>query len=96
VHSNIDDDNPNIASVICSVKFNNQTSAVTVEYLLNKSKNGWKIYDVTIDDISVLSSFRIVFENVISSEGVEGLIMLLHSNELAEQIDQTINNHPDI
>ncbi len=92
VSSTIDETNPNQASIICNVKINNQTRPVSVEYLLNKSKSGWKIYDVTVDDVSVLSSFRIVFENVISSEGVDGLITLLKSDELSEQINEAINN----
>lgn len=92
VSSSIDETNHNQASIICSVKVNNQTRPISVEYLLNKSKSGWKIYDVTVDDVSVLSSFRMVFENVISSEGVNGLITLLKSDELSEQINDAINN----
>lgn len=92
VSSNIDDINPNQANVICHVKLKNQTRPIVVEYLLTKTKAGWKIYDVTVDDISVLSSFKMVFDNVISSEGVDGLIMLLKSDEISGQINEVINN----
>lgn len=90
--STIDDLNPSQASILCTARIKDQPQPVMVEYLLNKTKAGWKIYDVIIDDISILSTFKMVFDNIISSEGIDGLISLLKSDEISGQINEVVNN----
>ena len=47
---------------------------VPINYRLYKTENGWKVYDVTIDDISLISNYRTSFAKEISAVGIDGLI----------------------
>jgi phospholipid transport system substrate-binding protein len=47
---------------------------VTVDYLLHPAGDGWKVYDVTTDDVSILQNYRSQFNRIIAKDGVEGLI----------------------
>ena len=50
--------------------------AVGVDYSL-RDKNGWKIYDITIDGISLVKNFRSSFDGEIQQHGIDGLIKSL-------------------
>lgn len=52
-------------------------SPVTVDYSLYKSGNGWKIYDVSIEGISLVVNYRSSFGQVIRSNGLDSLIQHL-------------------
>src|SRR5262249_50684334 len=52
---------------------------VTVDYLLHPEGDGWKVYDVTTDDVSILSNYRSQFNRIIAKDGVEGLITRMKS-----------------
>jgi phospholipid transport system substrate-binding protein len=48
-----------------------------LDYRLEKSEMGWKIYDVTILGVSMVQTFRDSFASQISRDGVAGLIRAL-------------------
>jgi phospholipid transport system substrate-binding protein len=48
-----------------------------LDYRLEKTETGWKIYDVTIMGVSMVETFRDSFVGQISRSGVEGLIQAL-------------------
>ena len=50
---------------------------ISVEYRLRLLDEGWKIYDITIDNISLVTSYRTSFASQIRQTGVEGLIASL-------------------
>jgi phospholipid transport system substrate-binding protein len=50
---------------------------VPVNYSLRKTPNGWKAYDVTIEGISYLKSFRTDFGAEIQQKGLDSLIQRL-------------------
>jgi phospholipid transport system substrate-binding protein len=47
---------------------------VLVEYAMHKTPEGWKIYDIVVENISLVLTFRAEFEQVVRQSGVEGLI----------------------
>jgi len=49
------------------------TGDVPVEYKL-RDKDGWLIYDIEVNDISLVTSYRSAFANEISRGGVAGLL----------------------
>ena len=53
---------------------------VGVEYAMRKSAGEWKIYDITVDGISLVQTYRPVFDHVTRTEGVEGLVRRLKEN----------------
>ena len=53
---------------------------VGVEYAMRKSAGEWKIYDITVDGISLVQTYRPVFDHVTRTEGVDGLVRRLKEN----------------
>jgi phospholipid transport system substrate-binding protein len=49
-------------------------SRVPVNYSLRKTPQGWKAYDVTIEGVSYLKSFRTDFGTEIQQKGLDALI----------------------
>ena len=50
------------------------SSAVPIDYSLYKSKKGWKVYDITIDGVSLVSTYRSNFNSQIRRNKLAGLI----------------------
>lgn len=51
---------------------------VSVEYAMKKSPEGWKIYDITVEGVSLVLTYRAEFEQVTRTSGVDGLIKRLN------------------
>jgi phospholipid transport system substrate-binding protein len=66
------------ATVRTEVK-RNSGDRVPVNYSLRKTADGWKAWDVTIEGISYVKSFREDFFSEISKDGLEALIKRLES-----------------
>lgn len=49
----------------------------TLDYEMEKTAAGWKIYNVKVADLSLLSAYRDVFAEKVREGGVEGLIVFL-------------------
>ncbi|MDH5544081.1 MAG: ABC transporter substrate-binding protein [Gammaproteobacteria bacterium] len=59
---------------------------VPINYRLHKIADGWKVFDVTIDDISLISNYRTSFSREIRTAGISGLIdQLAAKNKKAMQ-----------
>ena len=56
-----------------------QTSGtpIPVDYRMRKTDTGWKVYDVTIGDASLVQTYRGTFSSEIQRSGVDGLIKSL-------------------
>jgi phospholipid transport system substrate-binding protein len=52
---------------------------VPVDYRLRKGDDGWKIYDVVIDNVSLITNYRSQFASVVRRNGIDGLITALAS-----------------
>lgn len=52
------------------------TGDVPVQYKL-REKDGWSIYDIEVNNISLVTSYRTAFANEISRGGIEGLLATL-------------------
>jgi phospholipid transport system substrate-binding protein len=50
---------------------------VPVEYAMRKSPEGWKIYDIVIEGVSLVLTYRAEFEQVTRTSGIDGLIRRL-------------------
>ena len=50
---------------------------VAIDYSLINSSAGWKVYDVTVEGISLITAYRDEFNTLVSSSGVSGLINAL-------------------
>jgi phospholipid transport system substrate-binding protein len=52
-------------------------SAIPLDYSLRRGKEGWQVYDIQVDGISLVTNYRSSFDREINNNGVEGLIKLL-------------------
>ena len=50
---------------------------VPVEYAMRKTGPTWKIYDISVDGVSLVLTYRAEFENITRTSGVDGLIKRL-------------------
>ncbi|MEQ1526823.1 MAG: ABC transporter substrate-binding protein [Gallionella sp.] len=53
------------------------TSAVSVNYEMKKSADGWKAFDIVIEGASMVMSYRGTFASEIQANGIDGLIKSL-------------------
>lgn len=50
---------------------------VPVEYAMKKNGTAWKIYDISVDGVSLVLTYRSEFEQITRASGVDGLIKRL-------------------
>lgn len=57
---------------------------VLVDYDMEKMPNGWKVYDLTVEGVSLVTSYRGTFSEQIQQSGIDGLIKTLaEKNQVA-------------
>ncbi|HWL28448.1 MAG TPA: ABC transporter substrate-binding protein [Burkholderiaceae bacterium] len=54
--------------------------AIGIDYRLEKTPEGWKIYDLNVEGIWLIQNYRNQFAQQISQNGVDGLIAALNQN----------------
>jgi len=54
---------------------------IPVTYLLEQSGSGWKVYDVTVDNISIIENYRNQFNRVINEQGFPKLMADLRAKQ---------------
>lgn len=50
---------------------------VVIDYAMRKTTDGWKIYDIVVEGVSLVLTYRAEFDSAIRNGGVEGLIKLI-------------------
>lgn len=60
--------------------------AVTIDYDMEKTPDGWKVYNVYVAGVSLVQNYRTDFANQVRDTGIDGLIKTLQSkNRSLEQ-----------
>lgn len=67
-------------------------SKVPVNYTLRKTNAGWKAWDVTIEGVSYVKSFRTDFGTEIEQKGLDAVIKRLQAQQTAPALDGARNN----
>ncbi len=52
-------------------------SGIPIDYSMEKGKDGWKVHDVLIDGVSLVTNYRSSFGKEIQTTGIDGLIKVL-------------------
>jgi phospholipid transport system substrate-binding protein len=66
---------------------------VPVDYYLEHTSKGWKVYDVVVDGISLIINYRSAFADIIESKGIDGLIAdLQDKNRRGETMEPNKTN----
>jgi phospholipid transport system substrate-binding protein len=50
---------------------------VLLDYSMRKTDDGWKIYDIVVEGVSLVLTYRSEFDAVVKQEGIDGLIKRL-------------------
>jgi phospholipid transport system substrate-binding protein len=50
---------------------------VPIDYSMEKTAAGWKVYDVMVGGVSLVANYRTEFNNVVRDSGIDGLIKSL-------------------
>jgi phospholipid transport system substrate-binding protein len=56
---------------------------VPIDYSMEKTSSGWKVYDVMVGGVSLVANYRTEFNNTVRTDGVDGLIKNLQSKNRA-------------
>jgi phospholipid transport system substrate-binding protein len=57
---------------------------IPLNYELYKRDDGWKVYDISVDNISLVTNYRSSFAQKIKSDGIDGLIKALQDKNKSE------------
>lgn len=63
---------------------------ISVDYLLRQEGDDWKIYDVTVDEISIIANYRNQFNRVINNQGFETLVNDMRAKQ--EQLQASLES----
>ena len=58
---------------------------IPIDYSLMKNADGWKVYDVVVDNISLVTNYRGSFASEIRQSGIDGLIKVLADKNRASE-----------
>jgi phospholipid transport system substrate-binding protein len=50
---------------------------IPINYTLRLGDDGWKVFDISVDDVSLVTNYRSSFARAIKKDGVDGLIRTL-------------------
>ncbi len=50
---------------------------VAIDYRMTRTSNGWKVYDVIVENLSLVTNYRGSFSTEISRSGIDGLIKVI-------------------
>ena len=50
---------------------------IPVDYSMRKTEKGWKVYDIVVEGVSLVLTYRSEFDAVVKQEGIDGLIKRL-------------------
>jgi phospholipid transport system substrate-binding protein len=71
------------AQVFSTVTLQDRGSPIDVNYQMRAAGSDWKIYDITIDAISVIANYRNQFNRVLNSGGYDKLVTILRQKQQA-------------
>ncbi len=50
---------------------------VGFDYTMHKTDQGWKVFDIVVEGVSLVLTYRSEFDNVVKQDGIDGLIKRL-------------------
>ena len=59
------------------------TPSIPVDYDMEKTADGWKVYDLIVEGVSLVTNYRSTFAEQIQKDGIDGLIKTLQEKNRA-------------
>jgi phospholipid transport system substrate-binding protein len=50
-----------------------------IDYRMSKSSGAWKVFDVVVENLSLVTNYRSSFQSEISRSGIDGLIKTIEA-----------------
>jgi phospholipid transport system substrate-binding protein len=65
------------------------TVEIPIDYKLVKKGNDWRVYDVVIEEVSLISNYRNTYRDVVRRDGIDGLLKQMQQklDELQQEMD---------
>ena len=51
--------------------------SIPMEYRLHQTDSGWQVYDIKIEGVSLVTTFRKDFKSIVKKQGIDGLMAIL-------------------
>jgi phospholipid transport system substrate-binding protein len=77
------------AEVFSTVTLQDQKDPLEINFMMHQNDGQWRVYDVTVDAISLVANYRNQFNRVINNEGYQKLLADLQAK--CEQLRQYMN-----
>jgi phospholipid transport system substrate-binding protein len=61
---------------------------IRINYMLSQTSGDWKVYDVTVDDISITANYRNQFNHMINEQGFDALMSAMRDKQ--QELRQSI------
>ncbi|MCL2877029.1 MAG: ABC transporter substrate-binding protein [Betaproteobacteria bacterium] len=61
---------------------------IAIDYMLEQGGQGWKVFDVTVAGVSLVTNYRSSFAEEINTKGIEGLIASLEAKNKSLETEQ--------
>jgi phospholipid transport system substrate-binding protein len=61
---------------------------IPIDYSLRLGNDGWKVFDIIVDEISLVTNYRSSFARAIKRDGVDGLIKALQTRNQYQEDEQ--------
>jgi len=62
------------------------TEPDSVDYEMEKTADGWKVFDLTVDGVSLVTNYRGTFSDQVQQSGIDGLIKTLVDKNSANNL----------
>ena len=56
-----------------------------IDYRMSKAPGGWKVYDVVVENLSLVTNYRSSFQSEISRTGIDGLIKAIEAKNQKQE-----------
>ena len=57
---------------------------VPIDYRMTSTPGGWKVYDVVVENLSIVTNYRSSFQSEINRSGIDGLIKVIETKHQKE------------
>jgi phospholipid transport system substrate-binding protein len=57
---------------------------IPIDYMLRLGDDGWKVIDISVDEVSLVTNYRSSFARAIKKDGVDGLIQTLRDRNQSQ------------
>ncbi len=76
------------AKIHVSTELVSKDNRIAMLYKLYKSKTGWKIYDLEIQGVSIISTYRSQFNQVLAKGTIDDVLKKLEKKEIKDTVEK--------